>query len=253
MQLSHAVCFDLHLQRHQSFVALRLQARVSQRPPAGEGRMRRTAEKSVHGTAFSLHEIPQQHIGLPRSLCSGPMHRYMSVPPHGGDQCKSTTQHSAPNPIRGSDLHVPQSTSETGFIIGRTWASCRMSKSARNLIVADHCPAELRPQPPSKAPGAPPQRNDGWCLYDFVLHKQLGVGSASMVYQAVHRKTGCCVALKLYFKSRMTPLNAHQVQREVTIHARLVHPNIICMVRFHRPQLELSPVQQRAQPPHPPA
>ena len=115
-----------------------------------------------------------------------------------------------------------------------------MSKSARNLIVADHCPSELRPVPPvPTAPRSPP-RNEGWCLHDFVLHKQLGVGSASIVYQAVHRKTGCCVALKLYFKARMTPLNAHQVQREVTIHARLVHPNIISMVRIQNTEFVLT-------------
>ena len=107
----------------------------------------------------------------------------------------------------------------------------RMSRSARNLIVADHCPSELRPVLPVPTTSSSPPKNEGWCLHDFVLHKHLGGGSASIVYQAVHRRTGSCVALKLYFKARMTPLNEHQMQREVTIHARMVHPNIISMVR----------------------
>lgn len=114
-----------------------------------------------------------------------------------------------------------------------------MSRSARTLVVAEHCPAELRPRPPPPAaassdpaaPPPPPPRNGGWCLHDFALHKQLGVGATSVVFQGAHSRTGLCVALKVYFKAQMSALNRHQVQRETEIHCRLDHVNIIAMVR----------------------
>jgi serine/threonine protein kinase len=100
-------------------------------------------------------------------------------------------------------------------------AACRMSQSAHTLAISKHCPHELKP------------KGSGWCLNDFVLVKKLGVGGASAVYQAIHRRSRACVALKLYFKSKMTALNTHQVQREVSIHSRLHHPNIIALVCSH--------------------
>ena len=104
-------------------------------------------------------------------------------------------------------------------------------------MVAGHCPEELRPRPPPPPPHTdpsappPPPRNGGWCLHDFALHKQLGVGATSVVFQGAHSRTGRCLALKLYFKAQMSALNRHQVQRETEIHSRLDHPNIITMVR----------------------
>eukprot|EP00892_Ulva_mutabilis_P001312 jgi/Ulvmu1/11181/UM072_0017.1 len=112
---------------------------------------------------------------------------------------------------------------------------CRMSRSARTLVVAKHCPEELRPRPPPAPPHVdksappPPPRNGGWCLYDFALHKQLGVGATSVVFQGAHSRTGLCLALKVYFKAQMSSLNRHQVQRETEIHSRLDHPNVIAM------------------------
>lgn len=93
-----------------------------------------------------------------------------------------------------------------------------MSKTAQTLAISPYCPKELQ------------QKGSGWCLNDFVLVKKLGVGGASAVYQAIYRRTNACVALKLYFKAKMTPLNAHQVQREVIIHTQLNHSNIISLV-----------------------
>jgi serine/threonine protein kinase len=92
------------------------------------------------------------------------------------------------------------------------------SNASKTLVVAKHCPKELQPD------------SAGWCLNDFVLVKKLGVGGASAVYQAIHRRSRACVALKLYFKSKLTALNTHQVQREVAIHSGLNHPSIISLV-----------------------
>lgn len=94
-----------------------------------------------------------------------------------------------------------------------------MSKTAKMLAMSLQCPADL-------------QRNSNWCLNDFVLVKKLGIGGASAVYQGLLRTSGLSVALKLYFKSKMTPLNVHQVHREVAIHVQLSHPNIIDLVRI---------------------
>lgn len=127
-----------------------------------------------------------------------------------------------------------------------------MSRSARTLVVAKHCPAELKPRPPPQPPATdpkappPPPRNGGWCLHDFALHKQLGVGATSVVFKGAHSRTGLCVALKIYFKAQMSALNRHQVQRETEIHSRLDHPNIITMVRLHPPR---GPSRAAAPPP----
>jgi serine/threonine protein kinase len=86
------------------------------------------------------------------------------------------------------------------------------------LALAPHCPPELH-------------RKAEWRLTDFVLVKKLGVGGASAVYKAFLQGSSNPVALKMYFKSKMTPLNVHQVHREVMIHAQLDHPNIIGLVR----------------------
>jgi serine/threonine protein kinase len=93
-----------------------------------------------------------------------------------------------------------------------------MSKSTKMCALAPHCPAELA-------------RKGQWSLSDFVLVKKLGIGGASAVYKAFPRGSNTPVAVKLYFKSKMTSLNMHQVQREIMIHAQLDHPNIIGLVR----------------------
>jgi serine/threonine protein kinase len=85
--------------------------------------------------------------------------------------------------------------------------------------LAQHCPPELACK-------------GQWSLSDFVLVKKLGVGGASAVYKAFPRGSNTAVAVKLYFKSKMTSLNMHQVHREIMIHAQLDHPNIIGLVRI---------------------
>lgn len=94
-----------------------------------------------------------------------------------------------------------------------------MLDSARMLATSAHCPLELL-------------RPGGWCLADFVITKKLGTGGASAVYKAVLRGTSMPVAIKMYFKAKMTHLNVHQVHREVQIHQQLEHPNIISLVRI---------------------
>ncbi|KAL4424485.1 hypothetical protein ABPG77_006794 [Micractinium sp. CCAP 211/92] len=71
--------------------------------------------------------------------------------------------------------------------------------------------------------------NGQWSLSDFQLTKQLYKGKASTLYLAVDRHSGATVALKSYSKRRLSPLNWHQVEREVRLHAQLRHPGIITL------------------------
>ena len=97
-----------------------------------------------------------------------------------------------------------------------------MSKGGRMLALTPHCPAAL-------------SRKADWALGHFVMVKKLGVGGASEVYKAFPKGSDAPLAVKLYFKSKMTALNVHQVHREIMIHAQLDHPNIIALVRSALP------------------
>lgn len=64
--------------------------------------------------------------------------------------------------------------------------------------------------------------------------RKLGQGFASHVYEAIHLRSSKHVAVKIYNKSNLTPLNVRQVEREIDIHSRLHHPNVLDLVRSHR-------------------
>ncbi|KAG1671346.1 hypothetical protein FOA52_002956 [Chlamydomonas sp. UWO 241] len=66
-----------------------------------------------------------------------------------------------------------------------------------------------------------------WTSKDFRVHKELYRGFASIIYQAVDKVSGSGVILKLYRKSKLTAVTREQVERELQIHIRLNHENII--------------------------
>lgn len=68
---------------------------------------------------------------------------------------------------------------------------------------------------------------DSWHIKDFALVKEIGSGAVSCVYFALCRKSCLRVAIKVYQKAKLSQLNAHQVQREIAIHASLNHPHIV--------------------------
>eukprot|EP00951_Prasinocladus_malaysianus_P008429 scaffold61029_cov24-Prasinocladus_malaysianus.AAC.1 len=68
---------------------------------------------------------------------------------------------------------------------------------------------------------------DWWCLDDYSITKKLYEGATSKVYMAVCKHSNITVALKIYNKSRLHPINHVQVKREVDLHCSLSHPNII--------------------------
>ena len=86
-----------------------------------------------------------------------------------------------------------------------------------NLVVTDRCPPEL-------ARG----KEHGWSKEHFELSDEpIGQGKASHVFSARCKTSGVRCALKQYRKMALSRTSMNQVQREVTIHSRLQHPNII--------------------------
>lgn len=66
-------------------------------------------------------------------------------------------------------------------------------------------------------------------LARFTAGRLIGRGYASRVYEARDAATGATVALKVYRKAKLCPLNFHQIRREVRIHAAFSHPGILAL------------------------
>ncbi len=65
-------------------------------------------------------------------------------------------------------------------------------------------------------------------LKDFELGKNVGSGKFGDVHICIHKATGAMFALKKIFKSTILEYNMiNQFTRELKIHYRLDHPNII--------------------------
>ena len=77
-------------------------------------------------------------------------------------------------------------------------------------------------------PDTPTQPAKEWKKEDFTVLKQLGAGRFATVYSAVEKKSNLKVAIKEIPKKLISNHDfQHQVRREVEIHSRLNHPNII--------------------------
>jgi aurora kinase A len=67
-----------------------------------------------------------------------------------------------------------------------------------------------------------------WTLEDFEISRPLGKGLFGSVYLARTKVEHCTLALKVCYKKVLEKENVvHQLRREVEIHTRLRHPNII--------------------------
>lgn len=76
--------------------------------------------------------------------------------------------------------------------------------------------------------GDSPKKPNAWKKDDFTVIKQLGHGRFAVVYSAVEKATKREVAIKQIAKKLVTTHDfQHQLRREVEIHARLNHPNIV--------------------------
>ncbi|GFR48358.1 hypothetical protein Agub_g10247, partial [Astrephomene gubernaculifera] len=70
-------------------------------------------------------------------------------------------------------------------------------------------------------------QRDSWSREDYLVTRQLHRGYSSEVFQAVCRASGLHVALKCYSLGRLSEFLTHQVMREVRVHSRLEHPNVV--------------------------
>jgi serine/threonine protein kinase len=99
---------------------------------------------------------------------------------------------------------------------------------------AQHSITEVKQFSDAEQPNGPKK----WTLEDFEIGKPLGRGKFGNVYAAKEKVSGVVVALKVMSKSPMLVEGAEtSLQREVALHSRLVHPNILRMAGyFHNPK-----------------
>jgi len=64
-------------------------------------------------------------------------------------------------------------------------------------------------------------------LARFRIRRIVGRGYASRVYESLDRVSNTTVALKVYRKADLCPLNFHQIKREMLIQSSFTHPNIL--------------------------
>eukprot|EP00873_Tetraselmis_striata_P037193 jgi/Tetstr1/457457/TSEL_044041.t1 len=73
----------------------------------------------------------------------------------------------------------------------------------------------------------PAMRRQHWAITDYTFEECVHKGAASNVFKATCNVSGMSVAVKVYKKAALHPLNHFQIRREMRIHSRLQHPNVI--------------------------
>ncbi|EJW05134.1 AUR protein kinase [Edhazardia aedis USNM 41457] len=77
-------------------------------------------------------------------------------------------------------------------------------------------------------------------LDDFELGKYLGSGQFGQVWLAKHKKSGYVVALKLLEKEKIkSPFCARQLRREIEVHSKLKHANILRLHGYFHDKLRI--------------
>eukprot|EP00193_Tetraselmis_chui_P003982 CAMPEP_0177764422 /NCGR_PEP_ID=MMETSP0491_2-20121128/7394_1 /TAXON_ID=63592 /ORGANISM="Tetraselmis chuii, Strain PLY429" /LENGTH=487 /DNA_ID=CAMNT_0019280591 /DNA_START=384 /DNA_END=1848 /DNA_ORIENTATION=+ len=70
-------------------------------------------------------------------------------------------------------------------------------------------------------------RRHVWSIADYTFEECIYKGPTSNVFKAICNVSGMSVVVKVYKKAAMHSLNHFQVRREMNIHSRIQHPNII--------------------------
>ena len=100
----------------------------------------------------------------------------------------------------------------------RSFKKTSFTETTKVLAISDQCPLTLRLSPSHR-----------WEAKSFKLQKAIGWGRASTIYSSTAKATGQQLVLKIYTKELLKPLHFEQVNREISIHSRLKHPNILQM------------------------
>ncbi|GLC33124.1 hypothetical protein PLESTB_000367700 [Pleodorina starrii] len=78
------------------------------------------------------------------------------------------------------------------------------------------------------SPSAPPRMQRAeWSLRDYAVVEKMYKGYASSVYKAFCKRSGELVCLKAYDMAALCELNRFQIYREVQLHGKLAHNNVI--------------------------
>lgn len=64
-------------------------------------------------------------------------------------------------------------------------------------------------------------------LRHFQLHRAIGNGSSSTIFEAVHKASGTPCVLKICMKTRLRPSDERRLRREINIHSTIIHPHIL--------------------------
>lgn len=64
-------------------------------------------------------------------------------------------------------------------------------------------------------------------LRHFQMHRAIGHGSSSTIFEAVYKSSNTPCVLKICMKTRLRPSDERRLRREINIHSTLLHPHIL--------------------------
>ena len=195
------------------------------------------AQAQAQAKAEAHRENGAQRAGSenrPPSSTSGPG-RAALLPGFASTKPTGATKNTAPRPPL-----APLSRSGSGSgSTSQSQAGQQPPPLAHRASLAPSGSARLRERVPKavEEPTSGGEASGGarrkWQPEDFELGRMLGAGRFSKVYLARTRAEKKVVALKVMYKSLLEQEGiTHQLRREVEIHSRLRHPNIIRLYSY---------------------
>lgn len=64
-------------------------------------------------------------------------------------------------------------------------------------------------------------------LKNFQMHRAIGHGSSSTIFEAFHKSSGTPCVIKICMKTRLRSVDERRLRREINIHSTLLHPHIL--------------------------
>ncbi|GAX79722.1 hypothetical protein CEUSTIGMA_g7163.t1 [Chlamydomonas eustigma] len=111
--------------------------------------------------------------------------------------------------------------------------------------LGDHIVGEAECNMFATGPDLPPaMMREWWSIHDFDIIRRIHSGYASDVYEAVCKMTKAKVALKVYSTPQLKDLSRVQLAREIRLHSKCKHVNVI---RFYAAFVEDLPLNSAAE------
>lgn len=73
----------------------------------------------------------------------------------------------------------------------------------------------------------PPALRKQLTLDNFIMHRAIGYGSTSSIFEAHHRSSDTPCVIKICMKTRLRAMDERRLRREINIHSTLSHPHIL--------------------------